>query len=120
VNCSIIFSLNAGMSSGFRLVTIPSSTTTSLSTQLPPALRMSVWSVGHDVSVRPARLLELDALEHVGGEDRHLLSCELLLCHAATSRLGLLSRRNGGGSRTDAAVPSSARARSSVDRAADF
>ena len=39
---SIIFSLNAGMSSGLRLVTSPWSTTTSSSTQSPPALRISV------------------------------------------------------------------------------
>src|SRR5438477_11872869 len=36
-NSSSIFALNAGMSSGFRLVTSPCSTTTSWSTQVPPA-----------------------------------------------------------------------------------
>src|SRR5207248_9935109 len=50
-NSSIILSLNAGMSSGFLLVTSPWSTTTCWSTQLPPALRMSVCKVGHDVSL---------------------------------------------------------------------
>src|SRR6185437_10740934 len=50
---STILRLNAGMSSGLRLVTRPWSTTTSSFTQVPPALRMSVWSVGHDVSLRP-------------------------------------------------------------------
>jgi hypothetical protein len=39
---SMTFRLNAGMSSGFRLVTMPSSTTTSSSTQSAPALRRSV------------------------------------------------------------------------------
>src|SRR5256714_15491511 len=41
------------MSSGFRLVTSPLSTTTSSSTQLPPAFRTSVLIAGHEVSVRP-------------------------------------------------------------------
>ena len=39
-NSSIIFLLNAGMSSGLRLVTRPWSTTTSSSTQFAPALRI--------------------------------------------------------------------------------
>src|SRR5581483_3722562 len=52
-NSSSILALKAGRSSGLRLVTRPWSTTTSWSTQSPPALRMSVCSVGHDVSVRP-------------------------------------------------------------------
>jgi hypothetical protein len=52
-NNAIISRLNAGMSSGLRLVTNPLSVTTSLSTQVPPALRMSVLSEGHEVSVRP-------------------------------------------------------------------
>lgn len=34
--------LNAGMSAGFRLVTMPWSTTTSSSSQMPPAFLMSV------------------------------------------------------------------------------
>src|SRR5207249_4078213 len=41
-NSSIIFRLNAGMSSGLRLVTSPLSATTSWSTQFAPALRRSV------------------------------------------------------------------------------
>src|SRR4051812_20663395 len=41
------------MSSGLRLVTRPSSTWTSSSTQVPPALRMSVCNEGHEVIVRP-------------------------------------------------------------------
>src|SRR4051794_24916801 len=41
------------MSSGLREVTRPSSTQTSSSTQVPPALRTSVCSDGHEVSVRP-------------------------------------------------------------------
>src|SRR5205823_2325858 len=49
---SIIFLLNAGMSSGLRLVTSPASTTTSSSTQFAPALRRSVCSVGHEVTLR--------------------------------------------------------------------
>jgi hypothetical protein len=39
---SIIFALNAGMSSGFLLATEPASTTTSSSLHSPPALRISV------------------------------------------------------------------------------
>ena len=46
---AIISRLNAGMSSGLRLVTRSPSTTTSASVHLPPALRMSVLSDGHDV-----------------------------------------------------------------------
>lgn len=42
VNSSIILELKAGMSSGLRLVTSPLSTTTSSSTQLPPAFFTSV------------------------------------------------------------------------------
>src|SRR5690348_4397801 len=45
--------LKAGMSSGLRLVTRLPSTTTSSSTQVPPALRTSVWRLGQEVSVRP-------------------------------------------------------------------
>jgi hypothetical protein len=41
------------MSSGFRLVTNPLSTTTSWSTQFPPAFRTSVLIAGHEVKVRP-------------------------------------------------------------------
>src|SRR5437763_4895052 len=52
-NSSTSFSQNAGRSSGFRDVTRPWSTTTSSSTQLPPAFRMSVSSDGHEVSLRP-------------------------------------------------------------------
>jgi hypothetical protein len=43
----------AGMSSGQRLVTSRSSTTTSRSMRLAPALRKSVASDGQDVRVRP-------------------------------------------------------------------
>jgi hypothetical protein len=47
---------NAGWSSGLRLDTRvlgpPVHTTTSSSTQLPPALRISVFRLGHDVMVR--------------------------------------------------------------------
>src|SRR4051812_13729316 len=50
-NSSIAFLLNAGMSSGLRLVTRPLSTCTSSSTQGPPPLRMSVCSAGNDVHV---------------------------------------------------------------------
>src|SRR5207253_2072929 len=52
-NSSIIFLLKAGISSGLRLVTNPLSTTTSSSTQFPPAFFMSVLIAGHEVSVRP-------------------------------------------------------------------
>src|SRR3954454_6155878 len=52
-NSSTIFSQNAGRSSGLREETRPWSTTTSSSTHVPPALRMSVWSDGHDVILRP-------------------------------------------------------------------
>ena len=52
-NNTTISRLNAGMSSGLRLVTNQLSVTTSLSTQVPPALQMSVLSKGHEVSVRP-------------------------------------------------------------------
>ena len=45
-NSSTILAQNAGRSSGLRLVTRPWSVTTSSSTQLPPALRMSVWRLG--------------------------------------------------------------------------
>ena len=41
------------MSSGLRLVIMPLSLTTSWSTQVPPAFRMSVWRLGHEVIVRP-------------------------------------------------------------------
>src|SRR3954470_8107590 len=52
-NSSTILAQNAGRSSGLREDTRPWSTTTSSSTQLPPALRMSVCSDGHEVIVRP-------------------------------------------------------------------
>src|SRR5207237_1716721 len=52
-NSSIIFSLNAGISSGLRLVTSPLSTTTSSLTQLPPAFFTSVLIAGHEVSTLP-------------------------------------------------------------------
>src|SRR5438067_1906347 len=52
-NSSIIFLLNAGISSGLRLVTNPLSTTTSSLTQLPPAFFMSALIAGHEVKVRP-------------------------------------------------------------------
>src|SRR3712207_8922859 len=54
-NSSIIFLLNAGMSSGLRLVTRPLSVTTSWSTQLAPALRRSFCSDGHDVILQIGR-----------------------------------------------------------------
>src|SRR3982751_699339 len=50
-NSSIIFLLKAGMSSGLRLVTRPLSTTTSSSSQFPPAFRTSVLIAGQEVSV---------------------------------------------------------------------
>src|SRR5262249_26527899 len=52
-NSSSIFTLNTGMSSGFRLVTMPWSTTTSSSTQCPPAFRISVFREGQEVRERP-------------------------------------------------------------------
>src|SRR5215211_1728800 len=52
-NSSTTLAQNAATSSGLRLVTSPWSTTTSSSTQLPPALRMSVLRVGYEVRVRP-------------------------------------------------------------------
>jgi hypothetical protein len=56
-HASTICSQKAGRSSGFRLVTSVFGplvqTRTSASTQLPPALRMSVRRLGHEVSVRP-------------------------------------------------------------------
>ena len=52
-NSSTILAQKAGRSSGLREDTRPWSTTTSSSTQLPPALRMSVCSDGHEVIVRP-------------------------------------------------------------------
>ena len=45
---------NAGMSSGLREVTRPESTTTSSSTQSPPALRISVCRLGKEVTLRPS------------------------------------------------------------------
>src|ERR1700760_2135088 len=53
LNSSIIVGLNAGMSSGLRLVTRVRSTTTSWSTPSAPALRRSVLSEGHEVRRRP-------------------------------------------------------------------
>src|SRR5215211_7724990 len=52
-NSSTILEQNTGKSSGLRLVTSPWSVTTSSSTQLPPALRISVCRVGYEVRVRP-------------------------------------------------------------------
>ena len=52
-NNTTISRLNAGISSGLRLVTNQLAVTTSLSTQVPLALQMSVLSEGHEVSVRP-------------------------------------------------------------------
>ena len=52
-NSSIAFALNAGMSSGRRLVTRPWSTWTCSSTHVPPALRTSVCKEGNEVIVRP-------------------------------------------------------------------
>jgi len=52
-NSSIIFLLNAGISSGFLDVTSPLSTTHSESTHWAPALRKSLASDGHDVIRRP-------------------------------------------------------------------
>ena len=49
---SIIFWLNAGMSSGFREVTRPRSSITSPSTQIAPAFLRSVFSDGHEVTRR--------------------------------------------------------------------
>ena len=71
---SIILALNAGMSSGLRLVTSPWSTTTSWSTQLPPALRISVWSVGHEVSFRPLDDACLDEDPRAVADRRHRLA----------------------------------------------
>src|SRR5262245_54866789 len=50
---SMILRLKAGRSSGLRLVTRPLSTTTSSSTQRPPALRTSVLMAGQEVNFRP-------------------------------------------------------------------
>src|ERR1700744_2136204 len=50
---SISFLLNAGMSSGLRLVMMLPSSTTSLSTHFAPALMRSVWMDGHEVTVFP-------------------------------------------------------------------
>src|SRR6202795_1712643 len=52
-NRSIICRLNAGISSGLRLVTTPLLKTTSSSTQVPPAFRISVLREGQEVTVRP-------------------------------------------------------------------
>jgi len=52
-NKSIISRLDAGMSSGLRLVTTPLLNVTSSSTQAPPALRAVVFKEGHEVIVRP-------------------------------------------------------------------
>ena len=59
-NSSTTLAQKAGRSSGLREVTRPSSTTTSSSTQVPPALRMSVFSDGHEVIVRPLQDVGLD------------------------------------------------------------
>jgi len=52
-NSSTIFAQKAGRSSGLRLVTRPWSVTTSSSTTMPPALAMSVRTLGQAVNVRP-------------------------------------------------------------------
>src|SRR5215217_4466228 len=52
-NSSTSLALNAGRSSGLRLVTRPRSVWTSSSTQAPPAFSMSVRMLGHEVRVRP-------------------------------------------------------------------
>src|SRR5689334_1156503 len=52
-NKFVISRLNAGMSSGLRLVSNPLSTTASSSTQLAPAFLRSVRSEGHEVKRRP-------------------------------------------------------------------
>ena len=59
-NSSTSLAQNAGRSSGLREVTRPSSTWTSSSTQVAPALRRSVRSDGHEVSVRPRDDVGLD------------------------------------------------------------
>src|SRR5690625_5051445 len=51
-NSSSILRLKAGRSRGLRLVTSPRSVTTSSSTQLAPALRMSVRRDGYEVTLR--------------------------------------------------------------------
>ena len=48
------FELNAGRSSGLRLLTRRSSTQTSSSTHSAPALRRSVFRLGHEVILRPS------------------------------------------------------------------
>src|SRR6201996_9859247 len=50
---SVTFLLNAGISSGLRLVMMLPSSTTSLSTHFAPALIRSVWIDGHEVTVFP-------------------------------------------------------------------
>src|SRR5262249_26242311 len=52
LNSASISRLNAGMSSGLRLVTSWPSTTTSLSTQFAPALRRAVFNDGQDVRLQ--------------------------------------------------------------------
>jgi hypothetical protein len=52
-NTSTIALQKAGRSSGLRLVTMAPSTWTCSSTQVPPALPISVRRLGHDVRVRP-------------------------------------------------------------------
>lgn len=52
-NSSTILSQNAGRSLGLRLVISPLSTWTCWSTQLPPALWISVRRLGYEVTVRP-------------------------------------------------------------------
>src|SRR6476469_7576921 len=53
LNRLIISLLKAGMSSGLRLLTQFLSRSTSLSSQLPPALRISSWTVGQLVILWP-------------------------------------------------------------------
>jgi len=50
----LLFSLTAGTSSGFRLVTRPWSTTTCSSTHCTPAFLRSAWIEWYEVILRPA------------------------------------------------------------------
>ena len=52
-NSSTILAQKAGRSSGLRLETMPESLTHSSSTQFAPALRRSVFRLGHEVMVLP-------------------------------------------------------------------
>jgi hypothetical protein len=84
-NSSTIFAQKAGRSSGLREDTRPSSTTTSSSTQVPSALRMSVCSEGHEGDLATA--------QHVGLDQRPGAVAD----HA--DRLGLLEERAREGDR---------------------